>query len=194
MTRLPYTLLDHKLDDDMLLEWYRKYSEEWKDTAWVRHNGGKDVNITELYAHELFINNHPEALEFKETIINPYVKDLLTKLNLGDVEHHMTFLITNVGELGWHFDDASSTRPGCSAAFMYSLNPGKRAATEWMYENTHYKLDGYKCSLINCSCLHRVDNRGHEKRITFRIAMYGKTFEEIQDRVLRSPYASNNIE
>lgn len=193
MTRLPYTLLNYKLDDDMLLEWYRKYSVDWKDTAWVRHNTNASSNITELYAHELFINNHPEALEFKETIINPYVKDLLTELNLGDIEYHMTFIITNNGELGWHIDDASSTRPGCSAAFMYSLNLSNRAATEWMYENTYYKLDGYKCSLINCSCLHRVDNRDHEKRITFRVGMYGKPFEEIQDRILGSEYASTNI-
>ena len=190
MSNLPYALIEDNLIDKPLVEhWWKEFSEKYSHTSYHRNNGGtSEFNITELYAHELFIKDDPNAVAVKENEINVYVEKILKKLNLENVEYHTVFLVTHKGLLDWHNDEASSTRPGCSAALMYSLNEDKRAPTEWMYNDTYYKLDGYKFSLINCSCTHRVDNRNHDKRITFRTAMYGLTFEEIRDRVLQSGY------
>lgn len=189
---LPYTLLNKTLDDSLIKKWYKKFSETYYDTVYSRNNGGLNPGITELFMHELFIKNNPSAVQLKETQVNPYVKNLLKELNLKDCEFHAVFLKTNTGILDWHVDEKSILRPGCRGALMYSLNDHKRAPTEWIYNNKHYKLDGYKFSLINCECPHKVDNRFHEPRVTFRIALYSMHFEDLQKSVEKTPYAYIN--
>jgi hypothetical protein len=190
MSNLPYVNIEDVLDVTLIESWWKEFTETFSHTGYHRNNGGKsDINITELYGHELFIKDDPDAVRFKETVVNAYTQKLLKKLNLENIDFHVTFMVTNRGVLDWHTDDASSTRPGCSGALMYSLNKDKRAPTEWMYNDTYYKLDGYKFALINCSCSHRVDNREHDSRRTFRIALYGIPFEEIRNRVIESGYA-----
>lgn len=189
MSNFPYVNIDYALDESLIEHWWEEFTTTYAHTGYHRNNGGKsEINITELYGHELFIKDDPNAVSLKETKVNAYVDNLLKVFNLENIDYHVTFMVTNQGVLDWHTDDASSTRPGCSGALMYSLNKDKRAPTEWMYNDTYYKLDGYKFALINCSCLHRVDNREHESRRTFRIALYGVPFEELKDRIIKSGY------
>lgn len=189
---LPYLNLDYQVDEDLVNNWWNDFTVKFGHTGYGRTNGVNNTKIiTELYGHENFIKDDIDALELKARV-NNYAESILKDLNLENVEYHVTFMVTNQGILDWHIDEASPTRSGCSGAIMFSLNEDKRAPTEWIYNDVYYMLDGYKTALINCSCKHRVDNSEHTKRKTFRIALYGITFEEIKNRILGSEYASTN--
>jgi len=187
---LPYLEIDHNIiDESLVTNWWNDFARKYKHTGYNRTNGKDNLLvITELYGHENFIKDHPEVLEEKEKV-NQYAQEILSKLNLQNIEFHVTFMVTRRGLLDWHIDEASSTRPGCSGAILFSLNEDKRAPTEWVYNDAYYSIDGYKMALINCSCMHRVDNRNHDTRKTFRIALYGTTFEEIKNKIAQTEYA-----
>jgi len=189
MDNLPYVNINYELDENLIEKWWNEFTNILSHTGYIRPNFSKldDKTITELYGHELFIKSDSDALILKDKV-NLYAEKILENLNLEGIPFHVTFMVTNTGILDWHKDEASSTRPQCSAAIMYSLNTDKRAPTEWIYNDVYYKLDGYKHALINCSCMHRVDNSKCSPRRTFRIALYGPTFEEIKSKIIQSGY------
>ena len=174
---------DYQLDDDKLEEWFHRF-KEYTDGTLVRDNRGTSKKITTMYGHNDQLNDNEELIKLKDETLNRLAEEFLDRYNLC-LEYNAIFLITKPnGVLQWHCD-AAGTQGAPAAAFMYDFRNTERAPTLFNYNNKVHTLKGYKAALINTETLHMVDNSNHGPRYNFRISLYGDSFENIRDRILR---------
>lgn len=180
---LPYTKIDDYVLDDSKIEEYYQHFKGYVDNIFYRDNQGSVPKVTTIYGHDEWVENNPELKEYKDKTLNVIAKDFINYYDL-DVEFNCFILITKADKiLKWHIDGAASVGAP-KAAFMYDFRNTERAPTTFDYNGKIYNLDGYKAALINTSTMHMVDNTGHGKRYNLRISLYGKSFEEINEKIL----------
>lgn len=180
---LPYTKIDNYILDDAKIEEYYQHFKKYTDNIFYRDNSGTVPKITTIYGHEEWIKNSPELMEYKDKTLNVIAEDFLKHFDLGDLRYNCFILITKADKiLQWHIDGAAAVGAP-QAAFMYDFRNTERAPTIFDYNGEIYTLDGYKAALINTSTMHMVDNTGHGERYNLRISFYGRSFEEIRDKI-----------
>jgi len=181
MQNLPYTTLNkYPLDNTLywnVLDFYKNKNYG----VYYRNNNNTEANVTTLYAHEDFIHNYQDLIDYKNKTLDVVAKNFLTEFEL-DIDYSVCVMITKKDcILKWHTDQGGVK--GTQAAVLMNFNNSQRAPTNFKYNEQDFTLNGYKCAVINTRTLHQVDNRGHDERHNIRISLYGATFEEIRDRI-----------
>jgi hypothetical protein len=179
---LPYTKIDNYILDDDKIEEYYEHFKKYADNILYRDNAGTAPKVTTIYGHDDFIKDNLELVEYKNKTLNAIAEKFISDFDL-DVTYNCFILITKADKiLQWHVDGAGSAGAP-QAAFMYDFRNTERAPTIFDYNGEIYTLDGYKAALINTSTMHMVDNTGHRERYNLRISFYGRSFEEIRDKI-----------
>lgn len=122
---------------------------------------------------------------------------IINNLNIKDfiIAYDVNYIYSMPNaKISWHYDSV----PTVPDRLLYSENirctPSVitvnlneridyRSPTRFKYNDYNYKLDYYKVALLNTSVLHCVDATPNE-RLTLRICLYGKPFEEIKEKLI----------
>lgn len=181
MKLFPYTTLN-KYPLDHTLYW--KALDFYKNKnygVFYRNNNNTESNVTTLYAHEDFITDYKDLIDYKRKTLDIVAKKFLDEFKL-DIDYSVCIMITKKDcILKWHTDQGGIK--GTQAAVMMNFNSNQRAPTSFKYNNQNFELTNYKCAVINTRTLHQVDNTGYDERHNIRISLYGPTFEEIRDKI-----------
>lgn len=167
------------------------------------HNKETDILLVgqennPLYSRYNFLGDQYTIKEVVEekTYLQKIGDNVLRTLNLHDLDYDVNYIwFSPNASISWHTDhettvpdrlmpeNTSKSVTPCVIAVNLNLENDARASTEFKYKDHYYKLSHYKVALLNTSVLHCVDATPNE-RLTLRICLYGKPFEEIKEKLI----------
>jgi hypothetical protein len=123
-------------------------------------------------------------------------KQVIEHFNLQDfgLDYDVNYVWSakNIG-IDWHVDNvitvpdrllkSTTFTPGIILVNLDLGETSERGATEFIDGDNNYKVDHYKMALVNSGIIHRVEATPNE-RLTLRICLYEKTFEEIKGKII----------
>jgi len=124
-------------------------------------------------------------------------KQLIEHLNLQDfiLDYDVNYVWSAKNtSIDWHVDNVITVPDRLLKSNNITFTPiviainldsetSKRGATEFREGDNYYKVDTYKVALINSGIEHRVEATPNE-RLTLRVCLYGKTFEEVKEKLI----------
>lgn len=120
-----------------------------------------------------------EHLSLQDFILDYDVNYIWSAKNTS-VDWHMDNVITVPDRL---LKANNTTKTPSVIVINLDSETSERTPTEFREGDNYYKLDYYKVALINSSMEHRVEATPNE-RLTLRICLYGKTFEEVKEKLI----------